>query len=333
MKQIAGRSRKGLLSETIIHDVAVGQLKDDFTEAEFLAAAKDQVESHNCMKRNYSKNPLLKMFLNDINEQFLKVLESNELKLIRKDENGDFHISYLNIDAALEGIRVRKQLYLKANDLSDALVKNGEKVKHKLLHSNTVVQDKKISIQERDTQVDEIIERLKTAGSNFEIEAEIASGAYTSIQEKIAEDFCKVTGFLETDTTLDLMRDNIIGKRDLREYNRIINSALFHILPKKHLHVNRFDVQFPIKGRYTTDEILIRVNNALAESQIPKVIKTQTSAIRLLNTFYKTYRKRDKKTNIDYVTINGKNPYGFNILKTRKSLDDNSLFSVIMSYS
>lgn len=333
MKQISGRSRKGLLSETIIHDVAVGQLKDDFTEDEFLAAAKDQVESHNCMKRHYSKNPLLKMFLNDINEQFLKVLESNELKLIRKDENGDFKISYLNIDAALEGIRVRKQLYMQPNDLSNVLVQNGEKVKHKVLHSNTVVQDKKISIQERDAQVDEIIERLKTNSSTFELEAEISSGVYTSIQERIAEDFCKVSRFLEADSTLDLMRDNIIGKRDLREYNRIMNSALFYVLPKKHLHVDRFDVQFPIKGKYTTDEILIRVNNALAESQIPKVIKTKTSAIRLLNTFYKTYRKRDKKTNIDYVTINGKNPYGFNILKTRKSLDDNSLFSVIMSYS
>ena len=41
---------------------------------EFIAAAEEQVESHNCMKRHYSKNPLLKMFINDINEQFLKVL-------------------------------------------------------------------------------------------------------------------------------------------------------------------------------------------------------------------------------------------------------------------
>ena len=333
MKQIAGRSRKGLLSETIIHDIAIGNLKDDFSEQEFIAAAKEQVESHNCMKRHYSKNPLLKMFINDINEQFLKVLEANELKLIRKDEKGDFKISYLNIDAALESIRVRKQLYLNSAALSNELIKSGEIVKHKILHSNTVVQDKKVSIQERDAQVEEIIERLRTVNSSFEIEEEISSGAYFGIQEKIAEDFCKIIGFLETDSTLDLLKDNIIGKRDLREYNRIIKSALFHIAPKTQLTVSRFDIQFPIKGKYTADEILSRVNLALSESQIPKVIKTTASAIRLLKTFYLTYRKRDMKTKTDYIGVKSKNPYGFNIMKTKKSMDENTMFAVIMSYS
>lgn len=333
MKQIAGRSRKGLLSETIIHDIAIGDFKKDFTKEEFLAAANDQVESHNCMKRHYSKNPLLKMFLNDINEQFLKVLETNELKLIRKDENGDFKISYLNIDAALEGIRVRKKLYLKPNDLSNALTQNGEKVKHNKLYSTTIVKDKKISIQERDIQVEQIIDRLRTANSNLEIEAEIASGIYTNIQEKIAEDFCKINGFLETNSTLDLMKDAIIGKRDMRTFNRLMNSAIFYISPKTHLTVSRFNIQFPIKGKYTPAEILIRLNTALAESQIPKKITTEASAMQMLNTFYVTYRKRDHKTKKDYVTITDKNPYKFNILKTKKAVDENSLFNVIMSYS
>lgn len=333
LKQIAGRSRKGLLSETIIHDIAIGNLKDDFSEQEFIAAAKEQVESHNCMKRHYSKNPLLKMFINDINEQFLKVLEANELKLIRKDEKGDFKISYLNIDAALESIRVRKQLYLNSAALSNELIKSGEIVKHKILHSKTIVQDKKVSIQERDAQVEEIIERLRTVNSSFEIEAELSSGAYVGIQEKIAEDFCKIIGFLETDSTLDLLKDSIIGKRDLREYNRIINSAMFYISPKTQLTVSRFNVQFPINGKYTADEILKRVNISLAESQIPKIVKNTTSAMRMLNTFYSTYRKRNKKTKADYVTITGRNPYGLNVLKTKKSMDENTMFAVIMSYS
>ncbi len=333
IKQISGRSRKGLLTETIIHDIAVGQLKDDFTDKEFIAAAEEQVESHNCMKRHYSKNPLLKMFINDINEQFLKVLEANELKLIRKDEKGEFKISFLNIDAALEAIRVRKHLYLDSSALANTLILNGEKVNHKLLHSKTIVHDKKVSIYERDSQVLEIIEKLKTATSTYAIEAELSAGSFFGIQELIAEDFCKIRGYLDTDSTLEIIKDNIIGKRDLREYNRIIKSALFYISPKTQLTVSRFDINFPLNSRCTKNEVLLKVNNALAEAQIPKVIKSITTAMRMLNTFYITQRKRDKKTGIDYVTIKGRNPYGFDIIKTKKSIDQNTLFDVMLSYS
>lgn len=332
MKQIAGRSRKGLLSEIIIHDIANENLKDDFSEEEFINAAKEQVDSHNCMKKHYNRNPLLNMFLNNINDQFFKVLEANDLKLIRKDENGDFKISYLNIDAALEGIRVRKHIYLEPSALSNILIKNGESVTHKVINSSTRVEDKKITIRDRDSQVNEIIDKIINSNSKFEIEAEIKAGNLTHIQERIAEDFCKISGYLETDSTLNLLRDSIIGKRDLRLYNKIIKSALFHISPNTHLTVNRFKTYFPIKGKYDSQEILKRVNAALAESHFPKVIKDVSTAIRIINTFFTTYRKRDVKTKVDYITITGTNPFKFNILKTRRSVDEGSLFNVMLTY-
>lgn len=332
MKQISGRSRKGLLSETIIHDIASGQLKDDFNESEFIAAANEQVNSHNCMKKHYSKNPLLKLFINDINEQFLKVLEENELKLIRKDESGDFKISYLNIDAALESIRVRKQLYQNPNDLSNQLQNNGEMVIHTIVNSSTVVQDKKISIQERDRQAVEIIDVLKKASNEEDIQLEISSSRYTIFQEKIAKDYSMLIGFLEADSTLDLMKNLIIGKKDLREYNRMINSAIFYTFSDTHLTVNRFNIQFPLGIKYKQIETVARVNLALNESQVKIELKTQRSAVRLLRTFFVISRNRDKKTGIDFLHIKGKNPYNFKILKTKKNAPDDSLFKVVNSF-
>ena len=332
IKQIAGRSRTGLLSETIIHDIATDLQNNNPTENELIEAAKNQVDSHNCMKRHYLKNPFLKTFISDINEQFMKVLEAKNLRLVRNDEKGDFHISYLNIDAILEGLRVRKELYLDPFALTKTLSKNGEFVNHKVLFSKTIVKNKKASIQERDYQVEEIIDILKKKTSNFEIKANLKSGSYSGIQEKIAEDFLKVIDHIESNNILDLMKENIIGKRDLRAYNRLIKSALFHIAPNTQLTVSRFNIQFPLNSRFTTAEVLIRMKIALSESQISNDVKTEKNAMGLLNTFFKTYRKRDPKDGTDYVIIKENNPFGFNIIKTKKSMDENSIFSVIKSY-
>jgi len=330
MKQIAGRSRKGLLSETIIHDICIGQLKDNFTEDDFILAAKEQAESHNCMNRHYNKNHLLRIFIKEINEQFLKVLEVNELKLIRKDEKGNFKISYLNIDAALESIRVIKQLYLKSNDLASALIINGDIVNHKLLHSKTIIQDKKNAMHERDNQVNEIVEYLKSVNSPDEINSEILNGTYSNLQIKISEDFIKLLGYLKSESTLDLIKKSIIGKKDLREYNRLINSAMFNIASTSQLTVSRFNIHFPVKSKINTKKIIIRINNALAESQIFKEIKTTKSAMRLLNTFYSTYRKRDPKTQIDYVIIKAINPYNLDIIKKKKNIDEATFNDIII---
>ncbi len=331
LKQIAGRSRTGLITETIIHDTAYIEQINDNTEEEFLAAAQDQLESHNCMKRHYSKNPLLKLFINDINEQFLKVLESNELKLIRKDDNGDFKISYFNIDAALESIRIRKLLYLDPNALSNTLSTSGEIVKHKELHSKTAVLDKKVTIQERDNQVEEIIENLRKVNSLEAVEAKLADGAYTGIQQKIAEDFCKIYGYLETSSTLDLIKDSIIGYRDLRKYNTLIKSALFCTFPPTQLTVSRFYHQFPIGGKFTSNEILLRMNLALSESQIHRNIKSEKAATAMLNTLFHTYRNIDPKTGDILITIKDVNPNGFNIIRTKQSITDKYIFSILMS--
>jgi hypothetical protein len=128
------------------------------------------------------------------------------------------------------------------------------------------------------------------------------------------------------------MKENIIGKRDLRAYNRLIKSALFHIAPKTQLTVSRFNIQFPLNSRFTTTEVLLRMKIALSESQISNEVKTEKMAIGILNTFFKTYRKRDPKDGADYVIIKYYNPFDFKILKTKKSMDENSIFSVIMSY-
>jgi hypothetical protein len=332
LKQIAGRSRTGLLSEIIIHDIATNNTIVEPTEIELIEAAQVQVESHNCMKKHYNRNPFLRTFISDINDHFLKVLEAKELRLIRKDEKGVFFISYLNIDAILEGVRVRKELYLVPNALSDVLSKNGDFVMHHHLNSKTVIKNNNVSNQDRDSQVEAVIEILKNITSEAQIKAEIKTGVFTSVQEKIAKDFLKVFRFIETQNILDLIKKSILGKRDLREYNRIINSAVFHILPKSHLVVNRLNVHFPINGKYTSKEILYRMNLVISESQIPKMIISEKSAVAFLNTFYKTYRKRNLKDGIDYITIKGENPFGLKILKTKNSITDTNLFSVILSY-
>jgi hypothetical protein len=331
-KQIAGRCRNGLLSETILHDIDIKGSIKIYTSEQLFEAANEQLASFNCMKRHYNNNSILKLFIGEINENFIKILNEKEIGLVRENVLKQYEISYLNIDSKLEDIRVKKELYLNVNALFNKLVKDKNSVTHTLKLSSTKVIDKKISKIDRDNQIIEIIEKLKKFKNYIKIDNLIQNEDLTSLQLLICKDYKKVIQYLEHESTLEIIKSSILGKRDNRMYKKIILSAIIQTLPKTHLVPSRLSHYFPINKKYLTEDILQRLDLFLAETNIFSHVKSYSIGIKLFKTLCKAYRKRDKDGK-DYYVIRGYNPFNFKIVNLKKSMDDvDDLFSTIKSY-
>ena len=330
-KQIAGRCRVGLLSETIIHDTIPKESIEIMSANELVEAAKEQIDSLKCMKKHYENNSFLKVFIGDINEGFMKLLDDNEIGFVRQNIDGEYDISYLNIDSKVEGIGVRKNLYLTHDALANKLIKDGNSVKHILKTSSTKVIDTKVSQIDRDNQIEEIIEKLKKIKYPSEIDDLILDEKPTYIQEMICIDYKKLVDFLDPVSTLDIIKSSIFGKRDVRKYKKIILSAIIQTLPKTHLIHRSLSHYFPINKKYLTEDILIRLDLFLAETNIFSNVKSDSIGVKLFKTLCKTYRKRDKDGK-DYYIITGYNPFNFKVIKTKKSMSEDDLFNTLKSY-
>lgn len=112
LKQIAGRCRTGLLSETIIHDLySFDENDQELSRDSLIETSKIQADAMACNKKHYSKSLVLKEILHEFNSKMLAFLEAKNLRYVREDKDGNIVTSYLNIDAHLESIRVRNTLY------------------------------------------------------------------------------------------------------------------------------------------------------------------------------------------------------------------------------
>ncbi|EPA00012.1 hypothetical protein A33Q_0180 [Indibacter alkaliphilus LW1] len=144
LKQVSGRGRKGLLSETIVYDSSTTSGLESFDLESLLSMAQSQVEALRCIAYTYGTNPLMKSRMVDTFEKLLKIGDVGTSRLVRRHEEDKFQISYLNIDAALEFSRVLEHLYRKPNGLKDALEKSGCVIKKITRHSKTKILEESV---------------------------------------------------------------------------------------------------------------------------------------------------------------------------------------------
>lgn len=339
LKQIAGRCRTGLLSETVIHDLYVYKDQKEPTKESLIDIAKIQADAITCNKNHYSKNSILKDILYDINNRMMSFLEDKNLRFVREDIEGNIVTSYLNIDAHLISIKVRNVLYRNTTALKDKLISEGNSVTHKVMYSDKVVEKSDTNHLSRNTQVEGIIKLLQNCDSESKIENLLSNGDLSGFQKSIVKDFRKIHEFVDSKTMLDFIKKSLLDTKDNRKFNLLMQSAFFYILPKGHIAVDRLDYHFPIqtgkskssvREKLTKEDIKRRMRIYLAELGNPDKNLTQTKAIRILNTFRKVYRKRDPRTGIDYYIVTQSNPLKIPVIKTKQLPKGDTKYSLTL---
>ena len=127
MIQIVGRCRlpsPSLLSFNIIHNWNNQPFKINHSKEELIDAAKQEIKSLECINHNYENNLVLREKMLEMRKDLIAITGFNNFNFV-KETSGELKVSYLNIDAYIEHIRVKRELYNNLDDLYNCFVKLG----------------------------------------------------------------------------------------------------------------------------------------------------------------------------------------------------------------
>ena len=170
---------------------------------------------------------------------------------------------------------------------------------------------------DRDKKVNEIITHLKTAKTMKDINEILSNDKLTSLQKVIVRDYKRFFSHFDHELFLSKLEETLMGKRDNRAYNSLLLSAQVQTLPDEHIVPNRLMFYFKAGLGYSKAQILKRMNLFLLEIGNSKSISKEIEAIRMLNRFCSTYRKKNEKLGGIFYHVLDYNPQNLICLKKR----------------
>lgn len=339
LKQIAGRSRSGLLSETIIHDFNLLSKEEEITRDGLLEASSNQADALMCSRKHYSRSPVLKQVLESFTSKVLTFLEEKRLRFIREDKNGKIVCSYLNIDAYLEAQRVRKELYQSYDALTKQLTLSGNTVKQTLVHSDTSVEKTVLSLADRNKQIETALGIIRRSTKASELAIHLKHANLTSLEKSILSEYHKIYNYVDKEPMLKLIEDSLLDKKDTRKFKTLMQSAEFHVRPTSDMVVNLLDQHFPIqpkgktvapKEKLSVNQIRMRMEMYLTQIGVATPALEEVRAVRLLKSLRKVYKKSENGM-ITY-TVNGANPLKIPVAKKRSKVNAEDIFTTFFQY-
>ncbi len=327
-KQIAGRSRLGLISETIIHDYKPISDTDEInpTLKSLLEAAQMQISTLECASKNLKNSVVMNYVLTKFVSGVLELFVKQNRNYVREIGNNQFEISYLNIDAKLESDRVRTELYLDEMSLTNKLSLE-HNVTQQIVGSNTYIQKHNTVVVDRNNQVDEILGKLTNVTSKEELNMMIKTMKFTPLQKKILKNYLGLIGYVNHEKMLELIKSAVYDTSQDTKLNRLFIAGHLSILPDTHPAIRSLNVHFPLKAKLTRSNIKHRLDAFFVEMKYDYKIKDDHAAASKLNLLRRTYRTRKGKT--DFIVITGLIPINIPVTKKLPHANAEDLFSTI----
>lgn len=314
LKQVAGRCRPGLLSERIIYSTKETTEKEaNTTIDDLIKAAKVEIKSLDCFKSHFSKNPVLNRSLTKIRDLVINSTQHFGFSLVRLDYKQEAAVSYFNIDASIEMLRINQEIYNNPDSLK-TLLEDNNKVSFEKVRSKTLIQEHtKIATEEHNALIEKALLNLEELNDNEPIYVLLTQNDLSSIERQLYSEFDSLREYVDREQLLEKLREFFQDKPDVRGWNRFKQSAIFAAMEESHLLRRHLNHYFSKGELYTSEEIKNNLELALRDSVIPYKISSTTSAVKLLGIILSITRStRGKKRG--YV-IGAPNPNGVRIKK------------------
>jgi hypothetical protein len=254
--QIAGRARMGLLSETIILNYNESQKKKkeshNLRELEKMAALQLQV--FHCIESNFRTNKLLKERIKEGYQALLNKTKIEGFSLITLND-GTPKFSYLSIDAILDTVKAKNEIYSSKRGLYDALKKTGHHVTVKIHNSKTKVgKGEDENSAKRKENVMEIL-------SGNLMELSIKEHYYDHedvLVRNVARAYIDYRKFFKPD---EFTKSILKVWHNSKSMNRFVEAVKFVILSEDSKEKREFKLHFPIDATLRKDEIIDKMES------------------------------------------------------------------------
>ena len=312
IKQIAGRCRleKGLLSNNIIQEF-VPQKTEEQSKEELIEAAQKEIDALNCLTKTYKNSSILNRQINLIRDLLMSKTQYNGFSLVKKDFlTGNAKISYLNIDAALELTRTRKEVYKNKNTLCQKLKSIEYKVNKKEILSKTEVE--KIDLKHLIDERSKIIERnIKYKDVQF-LEDLLQSENLDAFQVCAYETYTALQQYIDKDYLIDMIIKYSKSK-NITCLKNFLKSAQLCILEETTNYKQALCSQFIIGETYDNNQIHTRIKRFFMKIGLSDLNIDEQKAVKYFRLMIShTRNHRISKT---AKTVKGYNPLDLPIVK------------------
>lgn len=275
IKQIAGRSRTGLLSHTVVHDYIIAPDFESYLEQNVLAnIAQVQILALTCMKSNFEKDPFLSKFSTNYLKSLLASFDSTENRYVRLNNKDEFKVSYLNIDATLEAQRVRLNLYQKPEQLEEQLIEIGYEVSAEDRQSTLIIEDENTSKDKR-TEYIQILDFLRSSDKTSELHFNRQFQRFNSTQLEVVDRCIFLLRFYDYDEFLEKFSEKAYKMAPFRPINAMLIQHCLYLLPETSVFKQQVKVIFPLMTRLTKEDINKRLNKLLQTYGVNFSIKSE----------------------------------------------------------
>jgi hypothetical protein len=227
LKQIAGRCRKELYSETVIYSIYQRDESpyEKLDEDGLLKIANLQLEGLKCLEKQYKKDEILKKELIKVMQAYIDAENHRGLSFIRTDKNKELKISYFNIDACLEINRVKQKLYMNNKQLPNALESNNYTVSYEEIDKDYDIFKGKNNQTDQEI-IEDVVDQLLTMTDNdkrvlYDLKYECGS----SLGSRIIDQYMELMPYLDKNLLLEKIKE--LAPKNLTHYKNFKNSVLF----------------------------------------------------------------------------------------------------------
>jgi len=287
LKQIAGRCRKLLFSETIIYDINPVAKKIPPPIEALIIAAEKEVKALDCISANYLSNSVLKHNLEQIRDLIISNTKVEGYQLVRRNNHHEIAVSYFNIDAILESYRVQNELYNTRSSLPDFLISE----KHIITVSNHVskieVASTDVAAVNRKQQVDDIIEQIRVL-KIFEVK-ELFN--LDQLQKSIVDAYLMHVLYADKDQLLQKLKD-AANSRDSRAMTNTRWGILYCTLHPDSIYKRNVNQRLRIGEAYSPAELLVQWNKIFEETGMQKQLKSEVTATRISKLHFILIRRK-----------------------------------------
>jgi hypothetical protein len=291
IKQIAGRSRTGLLSHTIVHDyVVVPEFETLLTKDELVKIASVQVTALNCMKTSFEKDPYLSKYTRTYLNNLLSSFDSTQNRYVRIDENEEFKVSFLNIDAVLEAQRVSLELYQKPEQLELKLTKLGFQVTAIEKRSELTITEESTSA-DKSAEYQQIAEFISTSEDLRELRDNVRFQQFNGAQIGIVNKCLFLLHYYEYGPFISLFTNLAKLKSPNKSINRFLTQHYLYLLPESNVLKQQVHVLFPLKEKQTKEIINKKINKLLQLYGITHSIKSENNTMSVLKLLVKVSKQ------------------------------------------
>ncbi|MBS1640669.1 MAG: hypothetical protein JSR12_11500 [Bacteroidetes bacterium] len=324
LKQVAGRARNGLLSETIIQNFEQ-KVIDIISKEECIEEAEREISILRCIKRQLEQSKILSDNYDRISTVLLNTLEYEGKRFIRNSNTIDPKISYLNIDAYIEMNYVVKIIYQETDTLYQILKDAGHNIAKRIGYHNRKVENLQVDNQYRTKKIDQILELIQRYPNEPDkIFLEIFQDDLDPIQRKIFRHYKNLYQHIEVQNLIEGIKKHAYYK-DSRPLNSYIFSATFMIYPEGELFKSRVTKYIKVGESYTKAELTRLWNLIFVETGLRRNNFSDTKAVKLTNSIFNTRKKRSGVfliLSLNKHSIDVQHP----ILEVEQSITDEDIF-------